>query len=268
MWREVIDDAVPGRAAELSFYLTMAFFPLLICVIVGLALIPGAEDFLFSYLDKVLPKEAAGVIHEWVHTIFQHGSSGLLSFSLLFTLWSASTGVSALIEVFNVAYEVEEQRPFWKRRLVALALTVGIAMLVLGGALIFIFGSDILNWLTDLLHLSATFHTMITIVHYVVGLGMLFLGVSGLHYFGPNLKQRFRFLTPGAIFSGVAVLVFSYLFSIYLEFAPSYSAVYGGLGAVVVFMLWLYLVSFILLIGAEVNDEVGKANGERPMEHE
>jgi len=245
----------------------MAFFPLLICVITGLALIPGTDGFLFGYLDKVLPPEASGVVHDWVSTIFRHGSGGLLSFSLLFTLWSASTGVASLIEVLNVAYEVDEKRPFWKRRLVALALTVGLALLVLGGAGLFVFGSFILDFLTDSLHFSETFHVLITATHYIVWLGMLFLGIFGLHYFGPNLQQRWRFFTPGTVVSVAAVLIFSYLFSLYLQFAPSYSAVYGGLGAIVVFMLWLYLISLILLIGAEINDEVAKANGERPGSH-
>ena len=93
-WKELGDDMVPARAAELAYYFTMSFFPLLICLITLLTLIPGTDTFLFDYLDALLPREAAGVVHGWVRTVFRAGSGGLLSLSLVFTLWSASAGVA------------------------------------------------------------------------------------------------------------------------------------------------------------------------------
>lgn len=268
VWTEIRDDAIPSRAAELAFYLTMAFFPLLICLITLLALVPGTEGFLFGYLDTLLPKEAAEIVHGWVDTVFRHGSGGLLSVSLVFTLWSASAGVAALIDVLNVAYNVRERRPYWKYRLVALALTVGLAVLVIGGAVLFTFGSLALDFLADQFRFSEWLHVLTLAINYLVGLGMLFLGVSALYFFGPNVLQRWRFLTPGAVLAVACILGTSYLFSLYVQYAPSYSAVYGSIGAIVIFMLWLYLIGLMLLVGAEVNDEIQKSVGARLKERE
>lgn len=268
VWAEIKDDELLGRSAELGFFLTMAFFPLLICLITLLTLIPGTEGFLFGYLDTLLPKEAADIVHGWVDTIFQHGSGALLSLSLLFTLWSASTGVASMIDMLNVAYDVKERRPWWKYRLVALALTGGLAVLVIGGAALFTFGSLGLGLLAEKLELSSWLHAVTIGVNYVIGLLMLFLGVSALYYFGPNVQQRWKFLTPGAMVGVAGVLLASLVFSIYIRYAPSYNAIYGGLGAVVIFMLWLYLISLVLLVGAEVNDEVARSMGDRMKERE
>jgi membrane protein len=173
-----------------------------------------------------------------------------------------------MIDVLNVAYDVRERRPWWKYRLVALGLTVGLAFLVIGGAALFTFGSLGLGILARELELSGWLQTVTLGVNYIVGLAMLFLGVSALYYFGPNVQQRWKFLTPGAIVGVGGVLLASFVFSVYIQHAPSYNAIYGGLGAVVIFMLWLYLISLMLLVGAEVNDEVAKGMGERIRERE
>ena len=266
-WKEYRADEIATRAAVLAFYFTLAFFPMLIFLISLLSFFPGTREMILGYLDAVLPHEAAGVVQRWVGHVFSHGK-GALSFSLVFTLWSASTGVVALIESFNKAYEVREGRPFWKTRLLAAGLTVGMALLILGGSLLFTFGALALEWLGDLLHLQKTLLVLSKAANYCIGLLMLFLGVALLHFFAPNLRQQWRFFTPGTLLTVLGILAASYLFSLYLRFAPSYSAVYGGLGAIVILMLWLYLVGLILLVGAEVNDEVRKSLGNEPHERE
>ena len=263
---EMQADAIPGRAAELAFYLTLAFFPLLMCIIVALSFVPGAEQILFGYLDTLLPKEVDAIVHNWLQEVLQRGGGSLLSVSLIFTLWSASNGVSALIEVFNTAYEVEEGRSFWKIRLVALALTLGLAMLVVGGALVFVFGSFVTDFFAKRSQLGPWMHFLVRAGNHLLGLGMLFCGISALHYFGPNVKQSWRFFSPGSVFSVVGILIVSYLISFYIHFIPALSAIYGSLGAIVVFMLWIYLVSIMLLVGAEVDDEIMKGIGDRPTE--
>jgi membrane protein len=95
-------------------------------------------------------------------------------------------------------------------------------------------------------------------VHYLVGLALLFLGLELIYYFGPNVEQSWKWVTPGAVFAVISMAIASLLLSLYLRFAPDYSATYGSLGAVVVLMLWLYLMGAVILIGGEINFEIAR----------
>ena len=267
-WREASEDNVTGRAAELAYYFLLALFPLLILLLSLISFIPSAQEVIFRWLSRLMPGGAMRVIDDWVETVFSTRSGGLLSFSVVFTLWAASTGMVALMEALNSAYEVKEGRPFWKARLVALGLTAAVCLLVIGGAALITFGDQFATWLANWLGVGDQFENVWPFIRYLLGLCMLIVGLGAIYYFAPNARQRWKWITPGAIFAVVTFVVVSYLFSLYLRFAPSYDVTYGSLGAVIVLMLWLYLMGLILLIGGEINSEVDKSLGKYRVERE
>ena len=268
IWKEAGEDNVTSRAAELAYYFLLALFPLLIFLLSLVSFIPSAQEIIFRWLTRLVPRDAMRVIDDWVETVFSTRSGGLLSFGIIFTLWAASTGMAALMKALNSAYEVKEGRPFWKARLVALCLTVALCLLVIGGATLITFGDQFANRLADWLGVGSQFQIIWPFIRYILGLFMLVIGLESIYYFAPNARQRWKWITPGAIFAVVTFVAVSYLFSLYLRFAPSYDATYGSLGAVIILMLWLYLTGLIVFIGAEINSEIDKALGKYRTEKE
>ena len=267
-WSETNEDNVFGTAAELAYYFLLALFPMLIFLTSLVGFMPGVQEHIMNGLARVAPRDAMRLVSETLNDISQHRSGGLISFGVLATLWAASSGVDAVMGSLNRAYDAREGRSYWKQRLVAIGLTVMLALLVIGGTILIMFGDKFSAALAELFGLGATFAILWGIVDYALGFAFLLFGISIIYYFGPNTKQRWRWITPGTLFAGLSGIVVSLLFSLYLRFAPSYSATYGSLGAVIVLMLWLYLLGLVLLVGGEINSEIEHASGQPTIEKE
>jgi membrane protein len=266
--REASEDDAFDRAAGLAFYFMLAFFPLLIFLISVLGLMPSAQDKLIEYLTKATPPEAKELLRDWTRSVEDKTTGGLLSLSLLVSLWAASSGMNALMRALNVAYEVEEGRPWWKARLVAIGLVLALAVFVIGGALLIIFGDALAAALAGRFGFGEVFTAVWPYVDYLIGLALLVVGIGMIYRFAPNAQQNWRRHAPGAVFAVVAMAISSFLFSIYLDYAPSYSATYGSLGAVIVLMLWLYILGLAIFLGGEINSESGKAVGKTVRQKE
>lgn len=266
VWQEASEDNLFGRAAELAYYFLLALFPFLIFLLSLISFIPGAQETIFNWLSRLMPSDALGLINVWVEDVFNERSSGLLSFGIIFALWAASTGMAALMATLNTVYEVKEGRPFWKARLVALGLTAAVCVLVIGGAALITFADQLATLVAAWLGLAEQLDAVWAFIRYVLGLSMMVIGLGAIYYFAPNARHRWKWITPGAAFAVAAFVVVSYLFSLYLRFAPSYDATYGSLGAVIVLMLWLYLMGLIVFIGGEINSELDKARSKQLTE--
>jgi membrane protein len=262
-YRETTEDKVFSRAAELAYYLLLALFPMLIFLSSLIGFLPDAQERVFHALAKVMPGDAMRLVHETIRDVVQNRNSGLLSFGVLGTLWAASGGVTAVMDTLNTAYDAKETRSFWKVRLLAVGLTAMLALLVVGGTVLIMFGDQLIEWLASRFSLGTAFTVIWGVVDYLLGLAFLFLGLQLIYYLGPNIKQDWRWITPGAVFAVVSLILTSLLLSLYLRYAPSYSATYGSLGAVVVLMLWLHLLGAIVLIGGEINSEIMLAAGKQ-----
>lgn len=255
-WRETTEDNLFGAAAELSYYFLLALFPLLIFLTSVIGFLPGAaHGNLVRSLERVAPPDAMNLVRDWLADVVTHRSGGLLSVGLIGSLWAASSGVSSLMSVLNTAYEATETRLFWKRRLIALGLTLALAMLVAGGSLLIMSGHLLGVWLGAALKAGSVFAAVSSAIGYLVGFALLMCGIVLVYRFGPDLKRGKERVWPGALFASTGIVIGSLAFSLYLRIA-SVSATYGSLGAVVTLMLWLYLVGLMLLVGGELNSEM------------
>lgn len=255
-WNETLEDNVLGRAAELAYYFLLALFPMLLFLTSLVGFLSGVREAIFAALANFVPGEAMKLVSETIDDVTRHRSGGLISFGVLGAIWAASGGVTAVMDTLNTAYDAKEERSFLKIRLISIGLTILLALLIVSGTTLIMFGGRFAIWATGKLGLGSVIDVTWSIVHYLLGMALFFLGLELIYYFGPNIKQNWRWITPGAVFAVISLIAASFLFSLYLRFAPSYSATYGSIGAVVVLMLWLYLMGAVILIGGEINSEI------------
>ncbi len=268
VWKEIQEDEVFGRAAELSYYFLLALIPFLIFLtsIIGIVLGSGTgtRHAMFAYLARVMPPSAFQLIDSTVREVSATSGGGKLSFGILAALWAASNGLSAITTSLNTAYDLTESRPWWKQRLTAIGLTVVLSILIISAFLLVVAGGRIAEWLASAYGFGPVFPMTWKIIQWPVVLGCIILAFALIYYFAPDIrKQSWQWLTPGAAI-GVALWVLVSLgFRVYLYFFNSYSATYGSLGAVIILMLWLYFTGAAVLIGGEINSEIENAAAEQ-----
>lgn len=267
VWTEANNDRVFGRAAELSYYFLLALFPLLIFMtsVIGITLGSdiGMRQELFSYLSRIMPPSAFQLVNDTMIEVSESSGGGKLSFGLLAALWAASNGMNAITDSLNAAYDIEEGRPWWKQRLVAIILTVALSVLIISALLLVIAGGYIAEGITNAYGFGPAFAIAWKIIQWPSALVFMVLAFALIYYFAPDVRdQKWTWLTPGAAI-GVALWVLVSLgFRAYLQFFNSYNATYGSLGAVIILMLWLYFTGAAVLIGGEINSEIENAAAE------
>ncbi|CAN5266955.1 YihY/virulence factor BrkB family protein [soil metagenome] len=264
VWSEVQEDDVVGRAAQLSYYFLLALFPLLLFLtaILGYFAQAGTElrADLLRYLGTVVPAEATDLIHTTIDEFSEGSSGGKISFGLLAALWAASNGMGAITETLNVAYEVEETRPWWKTRLLAILLTIGLAVLIIMALTLVLFGGMIAEAIAANFSFGSAFTTAWKVLQWPIVLVFVLFAFALMYYIAPNKEiRRWDWIAPGTVIAVALWLLASFGFRLYLNYFNSYSATYGSLGAVIILMLWFYVTGAAVLIGGEVNSEIEKA---------
>jgi membrane protein len=178
------------------------------------------------------------------------------------------------MEAMNVMYEVEEDRPFWKVYGISIFLSLGVAVLLLSALVLVVFGPEIGGAIADTVGLGALFELVWNVAKWPVLLGVVLFAFALVYYFAPDVEQRFKFVSPGSITAVVLWLVFSLLFRLYVESFGSYSATFGSFAGIIILMLYIYYTSFILLVGAQMNQVIedhapeGKNEGEKALDTE
>jgi membrane protein len=214
----------------------------------------------------VMPYSAVQLVHATLDEITVRKGGGKLSFGLLLALWAASNGMTAISVTLNIAYEVEERRPWWKVRLIAVGLTLLLAVLIISALVIVLYGEKLAEFVVGFAGLSSTVRIAWKFAQWPIVLLFLLIGFSSIYYFAPDLRKpekRWEWLTPGAVVAILLWLLISLAFRLYLHFFNSYSATYGSLGALIILMLWFYLTGIAILIGGEINSELELARVEQ-----
>jgi membrane protein len=257
-------------AAALSYYFVMSLFPALIFLsaIVTYLPVPDLFNQALDFMARFVPHESMGLVRKVLSDVVSPNRGTFLSFGLLATLWAASGGFAAAIEALNIAYDVQENRPFWKTRPLAIGLTLLIGGLLLLGLSVMVLGPHFGEWLTRHLHLSAVWDWIWPYLHWSVPVVVAVLAVECLYFLAPNVKQRFWATLPGAIFAVAVWIGLSYLLGLYFRTFAHFNKTYGSLGAAVALMVWLYWTGFAMLVGAELNAELAKRTAAGPIEEQ
>lgn len=266
-FKDVDQHHLLAFAGSLAYYFFMSLIPFLVLLASLLVYvpIPGLFDTILAGMSRMVPPDSMAMVRRVIDDMIQTRSAGFLSFGITGTVWSASGGFSAMIEALNVAYDVQEGRPFWKTRSLAVLLTIMVGTLVCILLFAMIFGPHWGGALAAKLQLSPLFTESWFYFRWVLAAVCALLSVELIYYLAPNVVQRHFLQTiPGSAIAVMLWILASYLLSFYLQHFAQLSKSYGTLGAVVGLLLWFYVTSAAILIGAEVNAELAKAVGKEP----
>jgi membrane protein len=271
LYAETNEDNVYNGAAALGFYLTLSIFPAFIVIMTVIPYLPiqDVDQAIMDLLYEALPAESAELVEGIVVEVTQEQRGGLLSFGILFTLWTVSTGMYAIMQQLNITYDVREERNFVMARITALLLSVAFVALVIGAFSLIVLGGVMEEWVFAAFGENEAVVLAFRAFRWIVIVLALLLGFALIYRFAPNVEQRFSFITPGAVLGVVLLAAASLAFAVYVRNFADYSATYGSIGAVIILMFWLYIAGLVILIGSEINALVehyspeGKVKGEK-----
>jgi membrane protein len=265
VWNELAEDEVVDRAAALAYYFLFALFPTLLFLTSLLGLLPlaGLMERLLEYVNEAVPPDAASILGRTLQEIQTGARGGLLSIGAVAALWAASSGMASVMTALNVAYDVEDNRPWWRRRLLSIVLTVGFALFILSALVLLVFGGRIGAAVAAGLGLGSLFTLVWNVLNWPLVIAFVLIGIALVYYFAPAAKQHWRWVTPGSVVALVLWLAMSLALRLYVTHFADYSATYGSIGGVILLMLWLYLTGVALLVGAEINAEIEHAAAAR-----
>ena len=269
---EALSDDVLNLAAQQAYYFFFALFPALLFVIGVASFFPlqSLTGDAVNMLSRVAPQMVTQIIVDAMKSLGQQNSGGVLTFGFLITVWSTSGAMTAIITTLNAAYDVTESRPWWKTRLIAIALTVGIAVFVLASMFLVIAGPTLAEHLAGRFGLGPVFKWTWWVLQWPVVFALVVSAIGLIYYFAPDVEQDWVWITPGSIVATLLWIVVSVALKLYYQFVPSAAnPTYGAIGGIMVLMLWFYASGIALLFGAELNAEIehaspyGKDPGER-----
>ena len=244
--------ALVMRAQSLAFSFFLALFPSIIFLFTLIPYIPIAnfQDSLFHLLQALLPASAFQATEDTIADILKNGRGGLLSFGFISALYFSTNGFNAMMNAFNETYHDIESRSVFKQQLVALVM-VFITTILLSIAITLIIFSEIgLNYLVKRDMLA---YYLILFGKWLVLIALCFFFISFSYFMGPKRKNKFRFLSPGAILATGLTIVTSVIFAYYVNNFSNYNKLYGSIGTLIVIMLWIFLNALILLLGFDLN---------------
>ena len=263
--KEVLDDNIMGLAAQTAYYFFFSLFPLILFTAPLLGLLGDKQAMIEGIMDRVagtLPGDALdlvrGVVQEVVLT---EGAPGLMSIGAVLAAWAGSNIFNGLIDALNRAYDVEEGRPWWKKRLIALASVVAAGLVLLTATAIMLGGAEIAEWVGRQLGLGDDAVSLWTVGQYPIALGLLIGTAWMIYYFLPNIRQDKTQVLVGAIVATVLWIVVTLLFRAYVVNFGAYSKTYGTVGGVIALLTWMYLSMLVLLVGGELNAEIHHGTG-------
>jgi membrane protein len=269
--KEALDDNVFDLAAQQAYYFFFALFPALLFVISVASFFPlqNLVDNIVNTLSRVAPRDVIKIVTTQMQQLSNQNNGGLLTFAFLVTIWSSSGAMVSIITTLNTAYDVTESRPWWKTRVTAILLTIGIAIFILASMFLVLAGPSFAEHLANTMHLGAAFKWTWWVLQWPIVFLLVVTAIGLVFYFAPDVEQDWVWITPGSVVATVLWLVVSLGLKLYYTLMPNANATYGTIGGVMVLMLWFYCSGLALLAGAELNAEIehaspyGKDPGER-----
>ena len=246
--KKVHRDEIWNIAAQLSYYLLLSFFPLMIAIVSLLDYYPEGVTLLMKELERILPEMSYQLISENMR-VFSGLNGGMFSVGFVSTLWVATKGSKAIYRSLNRGYDAVGTRHLFTVYLISFCITLSLILFIVVSLLVILLSNHFI------LHYISNSHVIFVLSQLRIW-GMFFvfvLALTAMYALVPRIKLKFRQVLPGAVVATVLWIVCTVGFEIYVNNFGNYTVVYGTLGGFVVLMLWLYLVSFSLLLGNEIN---------------
>jgi membrane protein len=268
--REFDDDNCLGLAAQLAFYFLLALFPALLFLVALLGYLPIENAFgeLLAALRSVAPEELIALLRGQLDQIGGGNHSGLLTLGIVGAIWSSSAAMVAIIDALNRAYNVAEWRSWWKRRLLAISLTVALAVFILIALSLVIVGPALALRIAHWLGMADTVAILWSLVRWPVILSLVIVAMDLVYHFAPNRRGSWVWVTPGSLVATALWIVTSVVFKLYVTNFGTYAATYGAIGGAIVTMLWFYFSSIAMLVGAELNAVIEEARRSNMTRHD
>jgi membrane protein len=266
LWRQVYEDELLGRCAELAYFFLFSVFPLLLFMTALLGYIaeanPRLQESLFRYVARVSPsRDVTALINHTLTEIRTARTGTKLYLSLAAALWVASNGMLAVSRTLNIACGLKETRPWWRRRLTAVLLTLGFAVLIVSALFLIFYGAAVGETIADRLGVGVVFSAVWHVfLRWPLILAFVILSFEMVYNYAPDLgrTQARSWGSPGAVLGVGLWLLASFGLRIYLEYFHSYTTAYGSLGVVIVMLVWFYFTAFAILMGGELNSEISR----------
>ena len=265
-WRGITRGVLTYRASAIAFNFFLAMMPTLLFIVTLIPFLttPDFQENLFDFLDDMIPSAIFDLIEGPILEILSRPRNDLLSITFLTALYFSTNGIDAIMESFNHGYYKIKKRSWLHQRLIALFLLITLTVLGLVSVALLMFGKTIINTMGFNERYNEGFaYSILELLQWSITIGNVLLSMSLLFYFGQRRVKgirKFRFLSPGAILSTTLFILGGILLKMYFENITRYNIFYGSLGSLIVFMVWIYYNSLILLVGFELNSAIRRLN--------
>lgn len=257
--REILDDSIPGLAAQTAYYFFFSLFPLFLFFAPLIGFLGDRQEimaWLIENLRQAAPPEAVDLVDNVVNDVLDPGSAGVISVGLVGAAWAGSNVFSALMVALNRAYDVEEMRPWWKRKLISLASVAVAAVLFAVTTTIMLGGPEIIAWIEQRTPIGTSGSAVWMVLQYPIAIALLIAMLWLIYYFLPNQQQDKSQVLVGAAVAAFLWIAATLLFRAYVTNFGAYNKTYGTIGAVIILLTWMYLTMLAILIGGELNAEL------------
>ena len=248
-----------SRANAMAFSFFLALFPAIIFLFTVATMLPIYESFeneINAYIEHIMPSNAGEELKTTIKALVKPNTR-LLSVGFLLTIYFASNGMLSLMAGFEKTHlKTFHKRPAWKKRLIAIFLTLQLGVLLVASVVLIILGNTFITWLFDVARLPRFAAGVIEVFRWLVIICLFYFSIALIYRYGAALHKKFNWLTPGATLATILSIVSSLAFSFYVESFNTYNKIYGSIGAIIVLMLWIQINCFILLVGFELNASI------------
>ena len=253
-----------GLAGQLAYFFLLFFFPFLIFLVSLTGLVidnpEAALNSLFEALTGLLPANAHTLVVDYVDRTLRTASGGALVLGILGALWLGQAVSISITKAANRSYRLEESRPFWRLRGTCLIITLGFTLLI---AVLTLAVFNVGSYLSSIAGLPESVASPGKLLSWAMVFVAITLALDLLYYLAPDAKLPFKWITPGGLLATILLFLADGALSYYVSKLGNYGQVYGQLGAVIVFMLWLYVTGLMVLLGLEINAVLARTAKER-----
>jgi membrane protein len=251
------DDCM-GLSQQIAYSSLLGFFPAVAFLIGALSLFHLFDD-VKQLLDPIAPNGVITFIDNLQQDSKNGASAAAFVLGFIGAVWAASGAMGTIMKAVNRAYELQETRPFWKSRVIAIVLVLATGITTAGVFLLIVVGGSLGDAIAKKAGLGGAFQWTWSILRWPIAFCAILLFFALVYYLGPNMRQRsWKWVTPGSVVGGALWLALSGLFALYVTFAGNYTKTYGTLASGIILLLWLNYSAFSLLYGAELNSELDR----------